>query len=564
MTDVASADANIQTALLDAVCDALTAAFIVYDKNDTILFASRQVLNHYPLAASFLAPGTRLRDLLGAMYDCSSERLLFDASAARRLPSREEWITERIATHWKERSERVERHSADRWVQLAKRRLPNGFGICVIKDISDTKKREDQWRADLERVQLTEEILDNLPVPIVVKDRNFCHVAVNRAFCALIGTDAENILGRTAFEIVAPDLAHYFDASDRQVMETGESMVIPERIVQADGREVLMVTRKQRVGKPGRYFLVCAMENLSDVATADLHDTGMIAGGQISFNPVTGNGSDARLISEALEPGQHRRFAGRKLLLVAADIAVEAAASKMLMKMGFEACSVRSEHEQEAFLDVAETVGVKIDLILVDRQMDVKCLDMAKQHGIDVLALDGVQLSSGLAQLVTQHFERRERMRNPAGSIEWDVVAGDGPVTPSARVPLDVLVAEDNAINQIVFSQILEGLGYSYQLVASGEEAVRVWQEQAPAVVLMDITLPGMNGFEAARAIRALERPGQDATPIIGVLSQAFDHDNAECLKAGMNDVILKPISPDMIETVFQRFMRVRVGRQTG
>src|SRR4051812_43532956 len=126
MTDVASGDANIQAALLDAVCDALTAAFIVYDKNDTILFASRQLLTHYPMSASFLKPGTRLRDFLGAMYDCSGERLAFVAATAGRMPSREEWITERIATHWKERSERVERHAADRWVQLVKRRLPNG------------------------------------------------------------------------------------------------------------------------------------------------------------------------------------------------------------------------------------------------------------------------------------------------------------------------------------------------------------------------------------------------------------------------------------------------------
>jgi len=562
MTDVASGDANIQTALLDAVCDALTAAFIVYDKNDTILFASRHVLNHYPLSTSFLKPGTRLRDLLGAMYDCSGERLTFVAGNAGRMPSREEWITERIATHWKERSERVERHSADRWVQLAKRRLPNGFGVCVIKDISETKKREDQWRADLERVQLTEEILDNLPFPIFVKDRNFCHVAVNQAFCTLIEAEAEMILGRTAFEIVAPDVAHSFDLTDRQVMETGEPMTIRERIVQAEGHEIQIITRKQRVGKPGRYFLVSAMENLSDVALAE--PPPMIGEDeQATADRRPGASDPIDAIAAMTERAKPQRFAGRKLLLVAADMAVEAAASKTLLKMGFEACSVSDAHEQEAFLDVAETVGVKIDLILIDRQMDVKCQEMAKHHGIDVLVLDACQLNTELARRVTQHFDWRERTQTSvAGNAAWEITQERVSESPGDAMPLDVLVAEDNAINQIVFSQILEGLGYSYQVVASGDEAVRVWQERAPAVVLMDITLPVMNGFEAARAIRALEQPGQDATPIIGVLAQAFDHDNAECLKAGMNDVILKPISPDMIETVFQRFMRVKAVRR--
>ncbi|MGO8557539.1 hypothetical protein ACC724_37745, partial [Rhizobium ruizarguesonis] len=64
----------------------------------------------------------------------------------------------------------------------------------------------------------------------------------------------------------------------------------------------------------------------------------------------------------------------------------------------------------------------------------------------------------------------------------------------------------------------------------------------------------GFNGFEAARLIRQMEETGDGThTPIIGVLNQAFERDRAECVKSGMDDVIMKPVSPDMLEMVFQK-----------
>jgi CheY-like chemotaxis protein len=99
-------------------------------------------------------------------------------------------------------------------------------------------------------------------------------------------------------------------------------------------------------------------------------------------------------------------------------------------------------------------------------------------------------------------------------------------------------------------------------LAATGDEAVRLWAEHRPQMVLMDISLPGFNGFEAARLIRQMEETGGGTrTPIIGVLTQAFERDRAECVKSGMDDVIMKPVSPDMLETVFQKYLMVEAMR---
>ncbi len=163
------------------------------------------------------------------------------------------------------------------------------------------------------------------------------------------------------------------------------------------------------------------------------------------------------------------------------------------------------------------------------------------------MVLDRSRTGQGLHALVTEIFAREAD----------DEVAEDAHQTGAATGLLDVLVAEDNAVNQIVFSQILEGLGYRYSIAADGEEAVRLWKEHKPRLVLMDITLPKMNGFDACRQIREVEGRGSP-TPIIGVLAQPFDHDRDQCFLSGMDDVILKPISPEMLESVLLTYLQER------
>ncbi len=103
-------------------------------------------------------------------------------------------------------------------------------------------------------------------------------------------------------------------------------------------------------------------------------------------------------------------------------------------------------------------------------------------------------------------------------------------------------MAEDNEVNQIVFGQILDSLGCSYKIVADGEEAVRQWKALRPRLVLMDLTLPRLSGLEACRRIRQIEGDGYE-TPVCGVLTLAVDRDELDCMAAGMNETILKPLS---------------------
>lgn len=112
----------------------------------------------------------------------------------------------------------------------------------------------------------------------------------------------------------------------------------------------------------------------------------------------------------------------------------------------------------------------------------------------------------------------------------------------------EVLVAEDNDVNRIVFSQILDAAGISYRIVANGAEAVEAWRQARPAIIMMDISMPVMNGLQAAAEIRRLEAETGEHVPIIGVTAHALDGDRDICLSSGMDDYITKPISPERLE----------------
>jgi len=120
------------------------------------------------------------------------------------------------------------------------------------------------------------------------------------------------------------------------------------------------------------------------------------------------------------------------------------------------------------------------------------------------------------------------------------------PATRPAVPPgLHVLVAEDNAINQALVRAMLEALGCRVTLAVDGESAIDAAGHERPDIVLMDCQMPGMDGWEAARRIRAAEPAGTPRLPIVALTANVLAEDRARCLQAGMDDVVAKPCSRD-------------------
>ena len=120
---------------------------------------------------------------------------------------------------------------------------------------------------------------------------------------------------------------------------------------------------------------------------------------------------------------------------------------------------------------------------------------------------------------------------------------------PGARGRKNVLIVDDYHPNVMVMSTLAEDLGYDYDVADNGLDGVRLALENDYDVILMDVQMPGINGYEATRRIRRAEAgSGAKPVPIVGVTAHVRSADRLQCLEAGMTDFIPKPFDPVQVE----------------
>jgi CheY-like chemotaxis protein len=180
--------------------------------------------------------------------------------------------------------------------------------------------------------------------------------------------------------------------------------------------------------------------------------------------------------------------------------------------------------------------------------------DIARRYGGAGLGLVVVKLLAKLMRgnlTVTSAPGRGSRFRFsavlPVAPVEAAAAARSQHTTPPAR-RLTVLCAEDNPYGRVILNTILTELGHRADFVGSGEEAIDAIK-RGYDVVLMDVKLPGVDGLESTRRIRALIAPC-GRTPIIGISGRTESGDEEAAHAAGMNAYLRKPISPSALAAV--------------
>ena len=129
------------------------------------------------------------------------------------------------------------------------------------------------------------------------------------------------------------------------------------------------------------------------------------------------------------------------------------------------------------------------------------------------------------------------------------------------RLPLRILLAEDNTLNQKLALRLLERMGYRADVAANGLEVLEALQRQRYDVILMDVQMPDMDGLEASRLITE-EWPPQQRPRIVAMTANAMQGDREECLAAGMDDYLTKPIQIKALQEALER-VGLRVKRHT-
>jgi len=170
----------------------------------------------------------------------------------------------------------------------------------------------------------------------------------------------------------------------------------------------------------------------------------------------------------------------------------------------------------------------------------------AGRAGIDMFLSKPVKLDE-LEKILASIFEKK--------SLEEDsVVVGPEPFRFTENG--SILIAEDEPLNMLLISEVVGKMGFKVIKASNGREAIKLLTEHDPQIIFMDINMPEMDGYSAARAIRGLSKPYSDI-PIIALTADAMKEDRERCLEAGMNNFISKPFRLEEIELVLKHYVSV-------
>ena len=120
-----------------------------------------------------------------------------------------------------------------------------------------------------------------------------------------------------------------------------------------------------------------------------------------------------------------------------------------------------------------------------------------------------------------------------------------------------ILVVEDYPINQEITKELLEMMGCDVDVVDSGAEALEAFRRNSYDLIIMDIQMPEMDGYEATKEIRRIEGTTKHV-PIVALTANALQGDREKCLSAGMDEYISKPFRAAELEAVLLKFLRVK------
>jgi two-component system sensor histidine kinase/response regulator len=315
-----------------------------------------------------------------------------------------------------------------------------------------------------------------------------------------------------------------------------------------------------------------------------------LMGGDVGVDSESGRGSTffftARLGRGEAKPRTYvpqPDLRGQRLLVVDDNLLAAHTLAEMLRAMTFRVDEAASGEEALAAVSDAEGSSDPFAIVFLDWRMPgLDGIETARR-------LDAMRLGTRPRRLLVTAYGREEVLREAdsagfdgilvkpvspsllfdaairalAGESRRSTVAGGVRPIPQTETSdlgrlrgARVLLVEDNELNQQVALELLGAAGIQVELAENGALGVQRAQESSYDLVLMDVQMPVMDGFEATRQIRAM--PGRDRLPILAMTANAMAGDRERSLAAGMNDHITKPINPDELFDVLLRWLADR------
>jgi PAS domain S-box-containing protein len=280
-------------------------------------------------------------------------------------------------------------------------------------------------------------------------------------------------------------------------------------------------------------------------------------GSRFYFTATFELGSAPAAVSETIELKDHR------VLIVDDNATNRRILQDMLSRWQMQPQGVADGVAAMSMLQEARAAGRPFHLVLTDGNMpgmdgfdlairiqkdlglaqtSILMLTSDKQQG-DVRRCRELGIAAYLVKPVRQAELRDAIVRTLQPMLAWNAAPESAEASETTR-SLRILLAEDNVINQKLASRILENQGHSVTMAHNGREVLASLAAQRFDVVLMDVQMPEMDGFETTTEIRKREIASGGHTPIVAMTAHAMMGDRERCLNAGMDEYICKPIRP--------------------
>ncbi len=275
--------------------------------------------------------------------------------------------------------------------------------------------------------------------------------------------------------------------------------------------------------------------------------------------------------SSAVESNSSSLLAGRRILLVEEFGTNREFVSRSVRSWGGEAVVVgtasealerlrKNESFDAALIDLQPAEGGAMELIQAIRTIPARqALPIVPLTSTRLRAGDQRLRELGLAISVSKPLRQHQlrdaldRVLGGGGPLRKAPVVSEIDRTLAERLPLRILVADDNRVNQKVGSAFLQKMGYRVEVASNGLEVIQALGRQSFDIIFLDVQMPEMDGCEAARQIRSrwseAERPR-----LIAMTGNAMQGDREKCLEAGMDDYISKPIRVKELEQMLVRW----------
>ncbi|MEY2897480.1 MAG: hypothetical protein RL669_1749 [Pseudomonadota bacterium] len=507
---VARAKAERAERSLREAIEALDDGFVLFDRGDRLALCNERFRQLYPRSAEFMVPGARFEDLLRI----GLARGEYPEAAGRE----EAWLAERLETH--RRADAVLEQPLDggRWVRISERRTAEGGTVGFRVDISALKQAQEraeqanrtksefmanmshEVRTPLHGVLGLVELL--LETPLSEDQREYAQLARSSARNLLAVVN--DLLDFSKIESGRMEFAHVPFTLDESIGDMVRTQGLQAGAKGLDYTFDDATAAARFIGDPGRLRQI--LLNLVSNAVK-FTENGEV---RIEASLLPGEGAMVRLRVAVRDTGigiapEHRARVFEPFTQADAGI------SRRFGGTGLGLAIAKQ---------LSERMGGRLELL------------PSSGRGSEFV----MEIPFALAAEQTAVVE-------PAGTA----------LLPERR--LRVLLVEDHEVNRLVAARLLEKMGHETLEAGTGHAALEVFGAGAPDLVLLDIQLPGMDGFEVLRHLRQVEQAQGRHTPVVALTAHAQSGDRERCLAAGMDGYLSKPFSPHDLRSEMARVL---------